>query len=260
MSDLKNTGCGAVIPIGNRKTNDFEKPGYWAVIPAGVRYNEQIPPNAKLLYAEISSLTQEDGYCWASNEYFQKVFGFSERSVQRLIRALAESGFIRIENGDSKKRKIYAGINPLYGQDSNGAKNGTVEPRQNCHRYPDKIVTVDEKHIINKNNKKNTKGERVCAWMSERFDGLWNYYPHDKRGSKQRALKAWEQLKPDSDTVDDIARGLQYLMGTDEWQRGIGIPHVSTFLNNRCWEDALELLEEDDGGGWAPDPEVMHHD
>lgn len=248
--------------------SEFEKPGYWAVIPAGVRYNEQIPPNAKLLYAEISSLTQEDGYCWATNEYFQKVFGFSERSVQRLIRVLEETGFIRIENGDSKKRKIYAGINPLHGKDSNGAKNGTVEPRQNCHRYPDKIVTVDEKHIINKNNKKNNKGDRVenasndglTLWKQERFEGLWQYYPHDKRGNKQRAKKAWEHLKPDDELIDSIARGLQYLMGTDEWQRGIGIPNVSTFLNNGYWHDAIELMEEEDDSGWAPDPEVIIHD
>lgn len=240
--------------------SEFEKPGYWAVIPAGVRYNEQIPPNAKLLYAEISSLTQEDGYCWATNEYFQKVFGFSERSIRRLFASLEDAGYIRIENGDSKKRKIYAGVNPLFKKDINPDKNGRVEPGQNCPGYPDKNGRVDEKHIINKNNKKNTKDDRVCAWMSERFDGLWNYYPHDKRGSKQRAVKAWNQLRPDSETIDDIARGLQYLQGTDEWQRGIGIPHVSTFLNNRCWEDALELLEEDDGSGWAPDPEVIIHD
>jgi len=24
---------------------------------------------------------------------------------------------------------------------------------------------------------------------------------------------------------------------TDEWQRGIGIPYASTWLNNRRWED-----------------------
>ena len=241
--------------------SEFEKPGYWAVIPAGVRYNEQIPPNAKLLYAEISSLTQEDGYCWATNEYFRKVFGFSERTIQNLLNSLLNAGYIRIENGDSKKRKIYAGINPLRSlNETNPAKNCGVEPRKNLRGNPAEICGVDEKHIINKNNKKNTKDDRVCTWMTERFDGLWNYYPHDKRGSKQRAVKAWNQLRPDSETIDDIARGLQYLQNTDEWQRGIGIPHVSTFLNNRCWEDALELLEEDDGGSWAPDPEVIYHD
>ena len=241
--------------------SDFEKPGYWAVIPAGVRYNEQIPPNAKLLYAEISSLTQEDGYCWATNEYFRKVFGFSERTIQNLLNSLTAAGYIRIENGDSKKRKIYAGINPLRVlNETNPAKNCGVEPRKNLRDNPAEICGVYEKHIINKNNKKNNKDERVESWMRERFDGLWDYYPHSKRGSKQRALKAWNSLKPDSETIDNIARGLQYLISTDEWQRGIGIPNVSTFLNNRYWEDALELLEEEGDGSWLPDPEVMHHD
>ena len=241
--------------------SDFEKPGYWAVIPAGVRYNEQIPPNAKLLYAEISSLTQEDGYCWATNEYFQKVFGFSERTVQNLLNSLLAAGYIRIENGDSKKRKIYAGINPLRVlNETNPEKNCGVEPRKKLRGNPAEICGVDQKHIINNNNKKNNKDERVDSWMRERFDGLWDYYPHSKRGSKQRALKAWNSLKPDSETVDNIARGLQYLTGTEEWQRGIGIPNVSTFLNNRYWEDALELLEEEGEGRWLPDPEVMHHD
>lgn len=241
--------------------SDFEKPGYWAVIPAGVRYDERIPPNAKLLYAEISSLTQADGCCWATNEYFQKVFGFSERSIRRLMATLDAAGYIRIEDGASKKRKIYAGINPLHGKDINPAKIVRVEPGQNCPGYPDKNVRVDEKHIINKNNKKNNKDAHDQTWRKERFDGLWNYYPHDKRGSKQRALKAWEALQPDDETIDDIARGLRYLLQTDEWQRGIGVPHVSTFLNNRYWEDALELSdEEEESGGWLPDPEVIEHD
>ena len=253
--------------------SDFEKPGYWAVIPAGVRYDEQIPPNAKLLYAEISSLTQADGYCWSTNEYFQKVFGFSDRSIRRLLAILADAKYIRIEDGSGKKRKIYAGINPLHGQDANPDKIGRVgdsEPGQNCPGIPAKIVRVEQKHIINKNNKMNNKKDGVenasndgaALWRQERFDGLWKYYPHDKRGNKQRAMKAWEKLHPDDETIDGIARGLKYLLGTEEWLRGVGIPNVSTFLNNAYWEDALERMreEDDDAGGWLPDPEVMHHD
>ena len=76
-----------VIPEGSLKQEDFttdrdpcqerrrkrlniEKPAYWAVLPAGVRYDETLPASAKLLYAEISSLTNQEGYCYASNAYF----------------------------------------------------------------------------------------------------------------------------------------------------------------------------------------------
>ena len=41
---------------------EHQKPGYWAVLPACVRYDTDLPPNAKLLYAEISSLCDARGY------------------------------------------------------------------------------------------------------------------------------------------------------------------------------------------------------
>ena len=58
---------------------EASKPAFWAVLPAAVRYDEELPPNAKLLYAEISSLTDRRGYCYASNEYFMKVFTENEK-------------------------------------------------------------------------------------------------------------------------------------------------------------------------------------
>jgi hypothetical protein len=49
---------------------ETEKPSYWAVLPAAIRYDPEIPASAKLLYAEISALTDQRGFCWASNAYF----------------------------------------------------------------------------------------------------------------------------------------------------------------------------------------------
>lgn len=99
------------------------QPGYWAILPAGIRYDDRIPANAKLLYAEISSLTGKTGYCFADDAYFAELYRMTERTIRSLLKALAESGYIRIErdageHNATKERRIYAGLNPLAGAPS----------------------------------------------------------------------------------------------------------------------------------------------
>ena len=72
-------------------------------------------------------------------------------------------------------------------------------------------------------------------WKPERFADFWAAYPCGR--SKQAAIKAWDKLKPDDALLVVMARALKRQMASEEWQRGIGIPYASTWLNNRRWED-----------------------
>lgn len=71
-----------------------EKKSYYAIIPANVRYDESLPPNAKLLYGEITALCNAEGYCWASNKYFADLYGVSPITISRWINILANRGYI----------------------------------------------------------------------------------------------------------------------------------------------------------------------
>lgn len=243
---------------GRRKIdqNDIQKPSYWAVLPAQVRYDPGLPPNAKLLYAEISSLTDQTGYCFASNSYFQALYSVSERTVQNLLKALKDKGYIRIADGSggSGRRKIYAGINPL-GQN----------PAENCGVTPQKIAP-DPAEIcthIKKETNKPTKdppqaphgAERApryaVKWKPERFEKFWNFYPRlpdGRKPNKARAAKAWDKLQPDDSTIKAMATALLRQMKSEQWSRGIGIPYASTWLNSRAWEEDYQPPEQMEGG------------
>ena len=75
---------------------NFVKPNYYAIIPASVRYDERLPPNAKLLYGEITALCNKEGRCWASNNYFAELYGMTKKSISRLIQQLHVFGYIEM--------------------------------------------------------------------------------------------------------------------------------------------------------------------
>ena len=71
-----------------------EKPNYYAIIPAEVRYDKQLKPNEKLLYGEITSLATKTGECWASNNYFADLYEVEPETISRWIKDLKDRGYI----------------------------------------------------------------------------------------------------------------------------------------------------------------------
>lgn len=88
-----------------------ESPNYYAIIPADVRY-AVIPPNAKLLYGEITALATKEGYCWASDSYFAELYWVKRLAVNRWMKILEDHKFIQRETTIScewTSRKIFIG-------------------------------------------------------------------------------------------------------------------------------------------------------
>ena len=75
----------------------MENPSYYAIIPANVRYDKSITPNAKLLYWEITALSNKTGSCRASDSYFAELYGVSKTSIQNWLSSLEKKWYITRE-------------------------------------------------------------------------------------------------------------------------------------------------------------------
>ena len=117
-----------------------EKPkqSYYAIIPANVRYDKNLTPNAKLLYGEITALCNEKGYCWAENKYFADLYGVSLKSISVWINSLVDNGYIQSEiiyKENSKEiyaRQLTIAIPPLW-------KKSSIPPEEIFHTYGRKL-------------------------------------------------------------------------------------------------------------------------
>nr|WP_278769446.1 helix-turn-helix domain-containing protein [Limosilactobacillus mucosae] len=96
---------------------DDEKPSYYSIITADVRYDERLKPNEKLLYSEITALSNKYGYCTATNSYFSKLYRADKSTVSRWVSHLEKCGYVQVEQTrDGKRivqRKIYPVATPL---------------------------------------------------------------------------------------------------------------------------------------------------
>lgn len=71
-----------------------EKNNYYYILTADVDNDERLSDFEKLMFARITGLTYETGYCYASNRYFEEKYKVSRSKVDRAIRKLKEYGYI----------------------------------------------------------------------------------------------------------------------------------------------------------------------
>ena len=91
-----------------------EQPNYYAIIPANVRYDKRLIQGAKLLFGEITALSNQKGYCWASNNYFMKLYDVSQFTIQAWLKSLEDCGYINrqviYKEGSKEIQARYIGI------------------------------------------------------------------------------------------------------------------------------------------------------
>lgn len=80
--------------------------GWTGYINADVRYDKRLTSTAKIIMVEISALTNMKGYAWCTNQYLADTFDLSRSQVSRIIRQLAECGYINVYLNPGGERYI----------------------------------------------------------------------------------------------------------------------------------------------------------
>ena len=189
------------------------KKSYYAVIPANVRYDESLPPNAKLLYGEITALCNTEGYCWASNKYFAELYGVSILSIKRWVKALSDRGYITTQLIYKEGSKE---IDTRYIQICNEVVSkmirGSIKNESTCgiKNDTDNITSINTtlnntNEYIDKSDKPKRKRftpptlEEVQAYCKERHNNVYakkfyDYYTaSDWYYDKGDKVKSWKQ-------------------------------------------------------------------
>ena len=76
------------------------------VIESSIVKSNSINLTDKLVYGIIKALTNNLGYCYASNDYISKKINLSKRTVSKSISNLRKANYIRVET-INYQRNIY---------------------------------------------------------------------------------------------------------------------------------------------------------
>lgn len=150
----------------------MDQPNYFAIIPANVRYDEELKPNAKLLYGELTALCNRDGFCWAGNDYFAGLYKVDNKTISRWISQLVNGNYITTEvmKSEGNKRKIY-----LSNSSVNLVTKKSIPSDKKINRLViKKSIASDEKgtsniRFNNTINKTENKEETALAFFENNY-------------------------------------------------------------------------------------------
>ena len=181
------------------------KPNYYAILTSEVRYNQNLTPNAKLLYAEITALINMNGVCFASNSYFAKLYGKTKTTISKWVSELVKEGFIELsftyKEGSKEIDNRYIRI----------IKGGVVKK----DNTPLVKKLKDNTTIVNINttySNKKPSVQEIRDYCLERNNGIdaeqffdfyesknW-YVGKNKMKNWQAAVRTWEKRKQQNPT------------------------------------------------------------
>ena len=187
-----------------------EKPNYYAILSAEVRYDNRLRPNVKLLYAEITALCNMNRQCFASNRYFSELYGKSKGSISGWINELVKYGYISTEYTykvgtkeiEYRYIKILKGgiIENEHALLKKTLKNNTTSTNNN--------ITYSNKERFKKPNKIEIENYCLERKNSINFETFYDFYESknwmigkSKMKDWKASIRTWEQRENKKQTT-----------------------------------------------------------
>lgn len=189
-------------------------PTYYAVLPADVRYDTQLSPQEKILYAEITALSNKEGVCFAGNKYFADLYSLTDVTISRQLSHLEEQGYVKIayDKEGAKVKKRYITIN----KNVNG---NPVTLNKNVNRTINKNVKDNNTSILTLQDNNNiSQDAKDCVALF--IEGLKKTNPKVDRSEKQK-IKYGEifDVLFGAYSVDEVKRMIKFATTNSFWKK-----------------------------------------
>lgn len=230
----------------------METPNYFAVIPAPILFDKNLSERDKILFAHIMTLTRKEGFCYASNRYFEEVMDCTDRTITRSLKSLEDNGYIRREmhyregTKEIENRYIYVSLGMVKNDPTGIDKND---------------LTCIDKNVLDNNTSNNsinlnsispvvTPWKEFDKWVELNMIAKWPY-----RTPKNKIWAAVDQFKKNKknwsaeqvkNLVIEIRLHLQWYLP----QQGKDVMSIPNYFDAEKWLEKKSIKGIADNSGY----------
>lgn len=237
-------------------------------------FDQPISATDKVVLLALADHANDLGECWPSVSLLMQRACVGERTVQRALQSLEESGFIvrerrRRENGSDTSNlyrlmftKVSQGVSAEISVDQRGSGGVNLAP----HPKGEGVTGTGGEGVIQTGGEgglhdtprtviKNRKKETSSISLDAAFEEFWAAYPkraphaNPKHPAKLLYIKARKELNVSHETIVNAAKSYAATMAGKDSQL---VAQAQTWLRQRRWEDDHQLPEE----AVSPNPEM----
>lgn len=163
--------------------------------------------------------------------------GFIKRYAVGEVQAIQIINWAKHQNPHMKEAKSIIPEMPVVDASRGKHEASTVQAPDSHSSFPADSLSLDSLNLI----PDSLNPSQAPVDRAELFARFWKLYP--RKVGKDKAEKAWAKIKLTQDLFDVIVSALGKQALTPGWTKDGGqfIPHASTWLNGKRWEDEMTV-------------------